>query len=138
MNKQTPPELVGNAIRQIRLKKEMKGETLARKLKKTKAAISQLENGLVDVKISYLFRIAEALEVPPDELLRTCLSSQGHLSVVAVETPQVFLSNAMQVMQRMIYLLEQVHEGMEGKAAGSNANPATPLDIPISSFRVPA
>ena len=52
---------IGENIKKLRKEKGIKGDTLAKKLKVTKAAISQMENGLVDFKVSTLSSIASAL-----------------------------------------------------------------------------
>lgn len=56
--------LIGKNIRKQRLLANMKGETLAIELGITKAAISQLENGLVDIKFSTLYRLSQVFNVP--------------------------------------------------------------------------
>lgn len=60
--------VIGQNIRKQRLLLNMKGETLASELGVTKAAISQLENGLVDVKISTLYKLSEIFNVPLNQL----------------------------------------------------------------------
>lgn len=51
-------KIVGRNIRELRSKENMKGETLAKELGVTKACISQMENGVTDIKVSTLHQIA--------------------------------------------------------------------------------
>ncbi|MDB5247580.1 MAG: Helix-turn-helix domain [Segetibacter sp.] len=53
---------IGFNINKIRRDKGIKGETLGKELGITKAAVSNIENGLVDCKISVLHRIAAFLD----------------------------------------------------------------------------
>ncbi|MDB5193709.1 MAG: Helix-turn-helix domain [Segetibacter sp.] len=61
--------LVGANIQTIRKEKGIKGETLAKQLGISKVAISQMEAGLVDLKISTLCIISEVLNTPLTSLL---------------------------------------------------------------------
>ena len=63
--------IIGQNIKEIRKENGIKAEILAKQLKKSTAAISQMENGLVDFKISYLSRIAELLETDLSQLICT-------------------------------------------------------------------
>lgn len=57
----TLAQIIGRNIKEIRTEQGIKCETLAKALRKTKGAISQLESGLVDFKVSQLTKIATAL-----------------------------------------------------------------------------
>lgn len=57
-------------IRNIRLKKNMTLETLAKISKVSKGNLSKVERGAGDVKLSTLLKIAEALDVKIDELYK--------------------------------------------------------------------
>ena len=56
-------KIIGQNIKEARLKAGVKGETLAKELGITKAAISQMENGFVDIKVSMLHKIADFLDI---------------------------------------------------------------------------
>ena len=60
---------VGNKIREIRISKKISIETLADTCELDYSQISRMELGKVNFGISFLFRIADALEVNPEELL---------------------------------------------------------------------
>lgn len=60
---------IGNNISEVRKEKGIKGETLGKELGVTKAAVSNLENGLVDFKISTLMQIANILNTDLSTLL---------------------------------------------------------------------
>jgi len=60
---------VGHNIRQCRVKENMKGETLARELGITKAAVSQMENGLTDIKVSTLYKISAIFKIDVGRLV---------------------------------------------------------------------
>ncbi len=62
-------KVIGEKIRQLRIEKGVKQETLARFLNKSKQAVSQLENGEVDIRISQLVKIAEFYEEDVHRLL---------------------------------------------------------------------
>lgn len=69
MEKTSISQIVGENIRTARRRIGMKGETLAKTLCITKSAVSQLENGSVDIRVSTIFKVAEILEVSIFELL---------------------------------------------------------------------
>ena len=60
---------IGSRIREIRTSKEMSQETLANSCDIDYSQVNRMELGKVNFGISYLFRIAGALEVDPKELL---------------------------------------------------------------------
>lgn len=63
-------EKVGSKIREVRLKRGLTQAELAFKCGDVDVSqISRMERGLVNFTISYLFLVAEVLEVPASELL---------------------------------------------------------------------
>ena len=60
---------IGDNIRDIRTLKEISQETLANSCEIDYSQINRMELGKVNFGISFLFRIADALEVNPEELL---------------------------------------------------------------------
>ncbi|PVD52152.1 hypothetical protein DC498_10500 [Terrimonas sp.] len=54
---------IGKSIRHYRLLKSIKLETLAKQIEVSKATMSQIENGQVEITISRIEKIAKALEV---------------------------------------------------------------------------
>jgi transcriptional regulator with XRE-family HTH domain len=62
-------KLIGGKIREIRTIKKMSQETLANSCDIDYSQINRMELGKVNFGISYLFRIAEALDVNPTDLL---------------------------------------------------------------------
>jgi len=60
---------VGNKIREIRISKKISIEALADTCELDYSQINRMELGKVNFGISFLFRIADALEVNPEELL---------------------------------------------------------------------
>lgn len=62
-------KLIGAKIREIRTVKKMSQETLANSCDIDYSQINRMELGKVNFGISYLFRIAEALDVNPTDLL---------------------------------------------------------------------
>ncbi len=56
-------KIVGRNIRELRSKENMKGEILAKELGITKARISQMENGVTDMKVSTLHQIATIFKI---------------------------------------------------------------------------
>ena len=56
-------EQIGHNIKRWREFKEVKQEKLAKRLKITSAALSQLENGKTDITVSRIEQIAEVLEI---------------------------------------------------------------------------
>lgn len=69
MQKTSISQIVGENIRIARRRVGMKGDTLAKALSITKSAVSQLENGSIDIRVSTIFKIAEILNVTIFELL---------------------------------------------------------------------
>lgn len=61
--------LVGANIRTIRTTKNISLENLANNSGMDYSQLARMESGKVNFTISYLFRVAEALEVAPKELL---------------------------------------------------------------------
>jgi transcriptional regulator with XRE-family HTH domain len=62
-------KLIGAKIREIRTIKKMSQETLANSCDIDYSQINRMELGKVNFGISYLFRIAQALDVNPTDLL---------------------------------------------------------------------
>ena len=60
---------IGKNIKEARNEKQMKGETFANAYGVKKAAVSHMENGKMDFKISDLYRISDILETDVCSLL---------------------------------------------------------------------
>ena len=74
-------EQIGHNIKRWREFKEIKQELLAKRLKITSAALSQLENGKTDITVSRIEQIAEVLEIDfslllssPQQIINICNS----------------------------------------------------------------
>ena len=65
----TALSLVGARMREIRISKEITIETLANTSDMDYSQLARMELGQVNFTISYLFRVAEALNVNPKDLL---------------------------------------------------------------------
>jgi transcriptional regulator with XRE-family HTH domain len=61
--------LIGNKIREYRKKKNLSIEGLALSSEMDYSQLIRMELGQVNFTVSYLFRVAEALEVSPKDLL---------------------------------------------------------------------
>lgn len=63
-------KLFGQRVRELRLKKDKSLNSFSFNSELlTSATMSRIENGLVDLKFSTLIKIANALEIKPEELL---------------------------------------------------------------------
>ena len=62
-------KLIGSKIREFRINKEISQETLANECDIDYSQVNRMELGKVNFSISYLYRIAKALNVDPKELL---------------------------------------------------------------------
>jgi transcriptional regulator with XRE-family HTH domain len=62
-------KLIGEKIREIRVSKQISQEALANTCDIDYSQINRMELGKVNFGVSYLFRIADALEVDPKDLL---------------------------------------------------------------------
>jgi len=60
---------VGNKIREVRLSKNISQEALANDCEVDYSQVNRMELGKVNFSISYLYRIAKALNIDPKELL---------------------------------------------------------------------
>lgn len=60
---------IGNRIREIRTSKHLSQESLANSCGIDYSQVNRMELGKINFGISYLFRIAQALEVNPKDLL---------------------------------------------------------------------
>ena len=60
---------IGEKIREIRLSKNISQESLANEVEIDYSQINRMELGKVNFSISYLYRIAKALETDPKQLL---------------------------------------------------------------------
>jgi transcriptional regulator with XRE-family HTH domain len=61
---------VGAKIREIRTSKQISQETLANDWEINYSQLNRMELGKVNFSLSYLFRIAKALDVDPEDLLK--------------------------------------------------------------------
>lgn len=62
-------KLIGERIRKIRIKNEISQETLANECEIDYSQLNRMELGKVNFSISYLYRIARALNIDPKDLL---------------------------------------------------------------------
>lgn len=62
-------ELIGNNVREIRIKKGWTQDDLAKRCSVNSAKISKIENARVDYMLSTIIEIAAALEIPLKDLL---------------------------------------------------------------------
>ena len=60
---------IGNRIREIRTSKQLSQESLANNCGIDYSQVNRMELGKINFGISYLFRIAQALDVNPKDLL---------------------------------------------------------------------
>ncbi len=60
---------IGDRIREIRLSKNISQESLANEIEIDYSQVNRMELGKVNFSISYLYRIAKALDVDPKKLL---------------------------------------------------------------------
>ncbi len=60
---------IGDRIREIRLSKNISQESLANEIEIDYSQVNRMELGKVNFGISYLYRIAKALDVDPKKLL---------------------------------------------------------------------
>ena len=60
---------IGQSVRYLRMKKELSQEELALRSDLNMNSISTLERGLNNIKIKTLYKIAEALKVPVEDIL---------------------------------------------------------------------
>lgn len=65
-----PQEGFGRAIRAIRAEQDVSQEALADRCEMSRAQLSKIERGLADLRLTSIFRLAQALEVSPAELLQ--------------------------------------------------------------------
>ena len=65
-----PKEIFGQNVRRIRQEIGFSQEELAFRAKLHRTYISSIERGVRNVSLENIFAIAEALEVPPGELLK--------------------------------------------------------------------
>lgn len=69
---------IGRNIAKIRAAKGLSQEDLAGESEINRGYISRIENGRVAFSVTVLLKIAKALNVAPDELLKTTRSSYTH------------------------------------------------------------
>lgn len=62
-------ELIGQNIRKWREFKNLKQDSLAKTLGITSSALSQIENGKIDISVNRIEQVAEALEMDISQLL---------------------------------------------------------------------
>lgn len=69
--------LIGRVLREYRLEKGMSQELLSGLAGLDRTHYSKIERGLRSPAIDTLFRIAQALEVPPSEIIRRLEAELG-------------------------------------------------------------
>lgn len=72
-----PKEIFGQNVRRIRQEIGFSQEELAFRAKLHRTYISSIERGVRNVSLENIFAIAEALEVPPGELLKPVAPKGG-------------------------------------------------------------
>lgn len=74
--KRNPKEIFGQNVRRVRQQVGLSQEELAFRAKLHRTYISSIERGVRNVSLENIFAIAEALEIPPGELLKP-IDSKG-------------------------------------------------------------
>ena len=100
-------KIIGNNICRIRKEKGIKGETLAKELHVSKAAISQMENGYVNFKISTLTNIASLLQTNISSLLEEDFCLEFEFADFRFKTEQ-HLKTINMLVCRIEYMNEQI------------------------------
>lgn len=72
-----PKEIFGQNVRRVRQQVGFSQEELAFRAKLHRTYISSIERGLRNVSLENIFAIAEALEVPPGDLLKPITPKAG-------------------------------------------------------------
>jgi len=118
MNSKELLKTIGQNINHIRKEKGVKGETLGKELGVTKAAVSNLENGLVDFKISTLIHIANVLNADISTLLELNNENAKEIELSDCRA-QVYKQIRIidMLVSRIEYMNEQI-ECMKMKKAG--------------------
>lgn len=94
------------------MEKGLKGDTLAKGLKNTKAAISLMENGLIDFKISKLGKIADILGVSLSQLIcSTTFHTLKQLQKTSDPEDYILMNSA--VIRRLISKIERLNALVE-------------------------
>ena len=106
---------IGKNIKQYRLLKGLKLETLAREIHISKATMSQIENGLVEITISRLEKIAKALEVEYTTLIAVKSGNIMLLNRLAHnETTGYNLNVDKTIIEKLLNLTEEMMK-LQGK-----------------------
>jgi transcriptional regulator with XRE-family HTH domain len=87
----TPPE-VGHILQNLRLSRNLTLDDLARRSEVSKSVLSQIERDLTNPTVGTLWRLAKALGVEIEDLLRTRKSSAG-ISILDEHNTPVLLSS---------------------------------------------
>jgi transcriptional regulator with XRE-family HTH domain len=74
--RRNPKEIFGHNVRRIRTEAGLSQEELAYRAKLHRTYISSIERGQRNVSVENIFAIADALKVPPGELLKP-IASKG-------------------------------------------------------------
>ena len=74
--RRNPKEIFGHNVRRIRAEAGLSQEELAYRAKLHRTYISSIERGQRNVSVENIFAIADALKVPPGDLLKP-ISSKG-------------------------------------------------------------
>ncbi len=74
--RRNPKEILGNNVRRIRQEAGLSQEELAYRAKLHRTYISSIERGERNVSVENIFAIADALKVPPGDLLKP-IASKG-------------------------------------------------------------
>ena len=104
-------KIIGHNISTIRKEKSLKGETLARELGVSKSAISHIENGLVDLKISTLQQIATVLNTELSYLLETEEAAAKKEAALLDYREQII--KQMRVIDMLVCRIEYMNEQIE-------------------------
>ena len=101
---------IGKSIRYYRLLKGIKLETLAKQIEVSKATMSQIENGQVEITISRIEKIARALDIQYATLVTV---SQIDIAKPAGQNnPETMLNTHFSIdkaiMERVLTLAEEV------------------------------
>lgn len=104
---------IGKNVKEERLEKGIKGEWLGKKLEISKAAVSQMENGQKDFRVSELFKIAEILETDVCKLVsvQTIHSKKEFEKIKSLDKP-VFIDAA--VVQHLIDEVKILKQEVKG------------------------
>lgn len=115
-------EKLGERLREVRKDKGLTQEELGEMSDIGNKYISKIETGQADISLDCFLRLANALETPPDILLKDSLKPGIYLDDDRKKEHLIYQECGEEKTERLLYMLDSMLELIEGEGNDKNSD----------------